>query len=70
MLRRNIQKLKHVESLDVFPKVHEDYKQATASGGTGNVFIYTLHLLNNQILIHLKCKLNIYLSVIQIKCQY
>ncbi len=35
MLRRNIQRLKHVEQLDVFPKIHEEYKQATASGGTG-----------------------------------
>lgn len=35
MLRRNILKLKQFENLDVFPKIDEEYKQATASGGTG-----------------------------------
>lgn len=35
MLRRNIIKLKQIENLDVFPKIDEEYKQATASGGTG-----------------------------------
>lgn len=38
MLRRNIIKLKQIENLDVFPKIDEEYKQATASGGTGTSY--------------------------------
>lgn len=45
MLRRNIIKLKQIENLDVFPKIDEEYKQATASGGTGTS--YTLPFFKN-----------------------
>lgn len=51
MLRRNIHRLKHVENLDVFPKVHEDYKQGTASGGTVSIlsFIVIIILVYTEI---------------------
>lgn len=47
MLRRNIQKLKHVENLDVFPKIDAEYKQATASGGTGTILINEFYVTCN-----------------------
>ncbi|XP_035217471.1 endoplasmic reticulum-Golgi intermediate compartment protein 2-like isoform X2 [Stegodyphus dumicola] len=51
MLRRNIQKLKHVENFDIFPKVHEEYKQPTASGGTVSIlsFIMIIVLVYTEI---------------------
>ncbi|XP_054712865.1 endoplasmic reticulum-Golgi intermediate compartment protein 2-like [Uloborus diversus] len=51
MLRRNILKLKHVEKLDVFPKIDEEYKQTTASGGTVSIvsFIIIIVLVVTEI---------------------
>lgn len=43
MLRRNIIRLKQIENLDVFPKIDEEYKQGTASGGTGIIFFLSLY---------------------------
>lgn len=63
MLRRNIQKLKHVESLDVFPKVHEDYKQATASGGTVSIVSFFIII----ILVYTEIR---YYSASQLKFEY
>ena len=44
MLRRNIVRLKQIENLDVFPKIDEEYKQATASGGTGTYCTFCILL--------------------------
>lgn len=63
MFRRNILKLKHVENLDVFPKIDEEYKQATASGGTVTIICFIIII----ILVYTEIR---YYSSSQLKFEY
>ncbi|XP_042896913.1 endoplasmic reticulum-Golgi intermediate compartment protein 2 isoform X2 [Parasteatoda tepidariorum] len=62
-MRRNIQRLKHVEEIDIFPKVPEDYKKTTATGGTVTIISFITIFI-------LVCSEIVYYSSSQLKFQY